>query len=116
MRAIYVALIGVLIVSGAVFQTPGARAQTPDPGAGVVLGGAGAGPQAPVACTLTVSPNVVSNGEAFQVSVSYSPPIGPGSWTEKFIFNWPSISANFDEKTVRTKMFIDNPSVVLSSS
>lgn len=107
MRLIHGILIAVLILASAAFETP-ARAQTADPGTGVVLDdGASGGPQPQVTCTLTVTPNVVTNGQVFTVQVNYSPSIGPGSWTEKFTFNWPSISPNFDEKTVRSKMFIN---------
>lgn len=105
MRWMHGLLIAVLMLASAAFETP-ARGQTADPGTGVVLDdSASGGPQPQVTCTLTVTPNVVTNGQVFTVSVDYSPSIGPGSWTEKFIFNWPSTLATFDEKTVRSKIF-----------
>ncbi|MBC8231452.1 hypothetical protein H8E77_18020 [bacterium] len=62
--------------------------------------------------TLTV-PNAVTNGEVFQVSVSYDPPIS-GSWQENFIFLWGSKVEDFDETTIRVKKFEDYGNVSAS--
>jgi hypothetical protein len=57
----------------------------------------------PLARTITLNvPAVVFNGDVFQATVQYDPPIS-GKITEKFIFKWASVCPGWKEKTVRIK-------------
>lgn len=68
-----------------------------------------------ITCTLDISPPTVPNGQTFGFSVIYSPCLNIGTWTENFIFNWPSALDTFGERTVRTKIFKDFDGCVGSS-
>ena len=91
-------------------------AEKSDANTGVVLSeGGGRTERQLITCTLTIFPTTVTNSQRFVFAVSYEPCLEIGTWTETFLFNWPSTLTTFEETTVRQKIFRDFLGCVIQS-
>ena len=106
MKKLVLLTFAVAAVLGTAFLGVTTYAQEADAGSGTIPAAAGPAPDGSITCTLSVSPTTVTNGQVFEMTVSYSPSIS-GDLVEKFsVIPWPSLSPTFNEATLRGKQFV----------
>lgn len=80
----------------------------------VVSDSTGEGTEGHLACTLSLFPATVTNGEVFTAFVGFSPSIEEPHF-EDFMLLWPSTSPTFTEATLRRKVFKSDQAISGSS-